>query len=406
MSRNPRPTECQSREFQNHRSLRCYKVRLQHVPRGVSPEIFFEKLIACFQRHERNLYDRPEFVLCGLSTYGDSIELLVRTETKAALLARLDRLKIPCRNLRCRPFDPAGMPSGGDFSGWLVNHYGLDSSDPGRRKIRLGQRRPIGNNHTLHICSRSVQQRLLFGHAEKEMMVQVFELVARKLPFQLHSFVVLDNHFHLVVTTKQDVSISDLMHRIRGQISRRFNQRHGTRGTLWQGRFRCIVWEATFKNLLYLIDYVHANPLRAGLVSDAGQYRWSSFAHYVGLQRRRMLVVPLCIRRHRPHRIAREAWYRSHFLERFQAGTLAYNQTLGRGMAHGSKDFVRKIVNELADPLRIPAFVKGALRRRRHGQIWGLKTLLHLLCQPAVQAWRAVEPIPDGVGMASIPISP
>jgi hypothetical protein len=125
-----------------------------------------EKLIGCFARHQRNLYDAPEFVLFGVARFGRNLDLLVKTESKDRLLERLAKLKIPCKTLRCRPFDPAGAHGHG-FAAWLVAHYGLDGSDPGRRRVRVGQRRPVGNNYTYHVWNRTAHRRLLFGPVEK-----------------------------------------------------------------------------------------------------------------------------------------------------------------------------------------------------------------------------------------------
>ncbi|HEY2934705.1 MAG TPA: transposase [Acidobacteriota bacterium] len=368
--------------------LRCWKVRFRGVDRTISREIFFEKLISCFSRHERNLYDSPEFVLCDLTRYGDSIELLVRARSKQSVLQRISRLKISCRQIRCRLFDPAGVSSAPNFSGWLVNQYGLASSDPGRRAVRIGQRRPIGNNHLLHICSRCVQQRFLFGESEKDMIFQILERICQELPFQLHAFVIMDNHFHLVITTKQDVSVSRLMKSIKQAISKQFNRLHGTKGTLWEGRFKSIVWEPTPENILRLVDYVHANPLRANMVSDPEQYRWSSYSHYVGTKRRKMLVVPLALKRRHPKRLEREAWYKRHFLEKYREGDLAYDPEFSSGLVRGSKKFCKSIVRELATLLRIPALLTQAIKLKREGCLWGLKALLHVLCKPAVDAWH------------------
>ncbi|HEY2930101.1 MAG TPA: hypothetical protein VGK99_00015 [Acidobacteriota bacterium] len=63
------------------------------------------------------------------------------------------------------------------------------------------------------------------------------------------------------------------------------------------GTFQAL-WEPTAANLLNLISYVHANPLRAGLKTEIGQYRWSSYGHYARSSRRKALVV--CLYRNPP----------------------------------------------------------------------------------------------------------
>ncbi|HEV8130049.1 MAG TPA: transposase [Acidobacteriota bacterium] len=371
--------------------LHCYRVRLRRLPQSADGDFVFEKVIACFKLHERNLYQAPDFVLCDVAPFGRNLDLLVKTQSRKLLLKRLKKLKIPHRSMRCRPFNPANWKSRHGFAAWLVHQYGLDSSDPGRRKIRIHQRRPIGNNYTYHVWNRTPQRQLLFGEAEKEMMLQVLTEMCAHMPVQLHAFVFMGNHFHLVVTTIKDVSISQLMQEFEWQVSTRYNRLHQTSGTLWQGPFKHTVWEPTAANLVRLIDYLHANPLRAGLVADVQDYRWSSYSHYAGLQRRKMLVVPLPLRRRWTERKIREAWYRDHFAEQYRSGKLQYDPDLAMPGMVGSKKFAVALEQQLGGPYRLPAFVKNVLRLQRQRRVWGLKTFLHLLCKPIVDRWLQAQ---------------
>jgi REP element-mobilizing transposase RayT len=371
--------------------LRSYRVRLRGVPKTVGTDVVFEKIIACFKRHQRNLYDKPDFVLCDVSRRGGCLDLLVAASCKGLVLERLKKLKINCTRVRCRLFNPTHWKSQHGFAAWLVNQYGLDSGDPGRRRVRVGQRRPIGNNLTYHVWNRTAHGRLLFGSAEKDLIVTVVCQICRQLRVQLHTFVVMDNHFHLIVTTQNDTSISELMHQIDWQISTQYNRLHKTVGTLWQGPFKHSIWEPTAVNLLRLIDYVHANPLRAGLVTEPGQYRWSSFSHYAGTQRRKALVVPLVLRRRWPQRIKRERCYLEHFNCQYRSSKLQYDAQMGQVGVVGSDKFVKTVKATLAGPERLPAFLSQVLKLKRLGVVWGLKTLLHLLCQPLVNTWLQAQ---------------
>src|SRR2546422_1995727 len=122
--------------------LRSYRVRLRGLPKTVGTDVVFEQIIALFKRHPRNLYDKPDFVLRDVSRHGNCLDLLVAASGKGPVLERLKKLKIGCTSLRCRPFNPSDWKSRHGFAAWLVNQYGLDSNDPGRRRVRVGQRRP------------------------------------------------------------------------------------------------------------------------------------------------------------------------------------------------------------------------------------------------------------------------
>ena len=367
--------------------LTCYRVRLRGLPATLGTDLLFEKIITCFKRHQRNLYDAPDFILCDLVRFGHNLDLLIETSCKQLLLKRLGKLSLPVASIRCRPLNPQNWTSGHGFAAWLVQQYGLDSADPGRRRLRTAQRRPVGNNYTYHVWNRTAHRCLLFGPTEKDLILQIVIDACRHARVQLHAFVVLGNHFHLVVTTQNDVSISELMQHIDWQISTCYNKLHQTSGTLWQGPFKHALYEPTASNLLGLIHYVHANPLRAGLATEPAAYAWSSYAHYSGTRRRKALVVPLAIRRRWPRRQARQASYREHFAHCYRSGKLRSDPAMSRAEIVGSSKFVKAVTDNLAGPARLPAFLQGVLKLQRQNVVWGLKTLLHLLCQPLVDAW-------------------
>ena len=63
----------------------------------------------------------------------------------------------------------------------------------------------------------------------------------------------------------------------------RYHKRHRTSGHVWQGRFKSPVIQDD-DHLLVVLQYIEANPVRAGMVADPRDYRWSSFGqHGLGL---------------------------------------------------------------------------------------------------------------------------
>ena len=63
-----------------------------------------------------------------------------------------------------------------------------------------------------------------------------------------------------------------------------FNWRHGTVGHLFQGRYKAILCDKD-AYLLGLVKYLHYNPVRAGMVRQPEEYRWSSHREYIGLSK-------------------------------------------------------------------------------------------------------------------------
>jgi putative transposase len=92
----------------------------------------------------------------------------------------------------------------------------------------------------------------------------------------IHSYVLMPNHFHLLATPQNEDSISILMKRLGQRYVQYFNRKYTRSGTLWEGRYKSCIVEP--KN--YLLDcyrYIETHPERAGLVSDPGEYPWSSY---------------------------------------------------------------------------------------------------------------------------------
>jgi len=97
------------------------------------------------------------------------------------------------------------------------------------------------------------------------------------------------NHYHLAMETPEP-NLVEGMKWLQGTFATRFNRFHGERGHVFQGRYKSLVVEED-RPLLGLIDYIHLNPVRAGLcsVDGLGDYALSSFPKY----RKRKVFPPL-----------------------------------------------------------------------------------------------------------------
>lgn len=96
-----------------------------------------------------------------------------------------------------------------------------------------------------------------------------------ELRFELLAWVIMPDHMHLVVQLPDRVSSDSVMRLVKGRFSRRWNHRRRAGGPLWQTRFHERVLTSE-RALLAAVEYVHANPVVAGLVDVAGDYEWSS----------------------------------------------------------------------------------------------------------------------------------
>jgi putative transposase len=101
-----------------------------------------------------------------------------------------------------------------------------------------------------------------------------------KLGFFLYAYALMPTHLHLLIET-QATPLSQLMQRLQFRYTRNFNIRYKGWGHLFQGRYKSILGDKD-SYFLELTAYIHLNPVRAGLVGDPAEYRWSSFPSYLG----------------------------------------------------------------------------------------------------------------------------
>ena len=93
---------------------------------------------------------------------------------------------------------------------------------------------------------------------------------------QVHAYVLMTNHVHLLLSSGSRDGASILMRRLGQHYVQYFNRRHQRTGTLWEGRFRsCLVEQERY--LLICHRYIELNPVRAHMVGDPAAYPWSSF---------------------------------------------------------------------------------------------------------------------------------
>jgi len=99
--------------------------------------------------------------------------------------------------------------------------------------------------------------------------------------WRLHAYVVMRNHYHLALETPR-ANLVDGMHWLQSTFATRFNRFRQERGHLFQGRYQALLIENSAA-LANVVDYIHLNPARAGIVSvdQLAAFRWSSLRRFV-----------------------------------------------------------------------------------------------------------------------------
>jgi REP element-mobilizing transposase RayT len=134
-----------------------------------------------------------------------------------------------------------------------------------------------------HVIQRgNNQERILYEEDDYWFMWEKIGAAAEKFECDLHAYVLMPNHFHLVLTPRSENGVGKLMQYVGRYYVQHFNARYERTGTLWEGRYRATLLDPK-QYLLPVCHYVEANPVRAGLVKNIGDYGWSSYgANAVG----------------------------------------------------------------------------------------------------------------------------
>jgi len=132
-------------------------------------------------------------------------------------------------------------------------------------------------NVPLHIIQRGNNRQPCF-FTERDYIVYLEKLREYSLQnsIAIHSFVLMTNHVHLVLTPQSPEAPSRLLQTLGRWYVRYINATYRRTGTLWEGRFKAsLVDSATY--FLTLSRYVELNPVRASIVEHPAKYPWSSY---------------------------------------------------------------------------------------------------------------------------------
>ena len=140
-----------------------------------------------------------------------------------------------------------------------------------------------------HVMARGDRREFIVRDDEdRRTFVRTLGEGCERAGFQVHAWVLMSNHYHLLLETPE-ANLSRGMGWLQNAYTRRINTRHRLWGHLFGGRYKAILVEAG--NCFWaLLDYIHLNPVRAGVVRDREgleAFGWSSLAAYIGWPSRR-----------------------------------------------------------------------------------------------------------------------
>lgn len=141
--------------------------------------------------------------------------------------------------------------------------------------------RPKSETGIYHIILRGINKQTIFnGEADIKRFIETLLRVKKVSGYQIYGYCFMGNHVHLLMQEGQE-SIGHAMKRIGSSYVYWYNKKHERTGYLFQGRYRSETVEDD-NYLMTVLRYIHQNPLKAGIVNDLRDYKWSSYNEYIG----------------------------------------------------------------------------------------------------------------------------
>jgi len=127
-----------------------------------------------------------------------------------------------------------------------------------------------------HVTSRgNAQADIFLGDDDREIFVRLLRDEIGQQGWICYAWCLMDNHYHFLIETPE-ANLARGMQRLNGRYTQGFNRRHGRVGHVFQGRYKAILVEKE-AHLLELCRYIVLNPVRAGMVKEISQWKWSSY---------------------------------------------------------------------------------------------------------------------------------
>jgi len=192
-----------------------------------------------------------------------------------------------------------------------------------------------------HIINRGNNREPIFIDEEDHLLyLQLLKRYCEEFNVLLYAYVLMPNHLHLLLETPSG-NIADFMKSLNTCYTMRFNRKNGRVGHVFQGRYKSFIVDKD-NYLLELSRYIHLNPVRAGIVKDPKDYRWSSYGDYIGkskgIVKKEFILSQFSSVKKRSFRA-----YKAFVMAAIESGNLRGDFVIRKEQFIGGEDFVERI---------------------------------------------------------------
>lgn len=132
-----------------------------------------------------------------------------------------------------------------------------------------------------HVTARGNERKPIFrSAADRAQFLAVLAHAVERYRLILHAYILMDNHYHLLVETRE-ANLAQALRHLNGVYTSAFNRTHRRVGHLFQGRYKAVMVDKE-SYLAELSRYLHLNPVRTKQPRALARYPWSSYWDYIG----------------------------------------------------------------------------------------------------------------------------
>jgi len=226
-----------------------------------------------------------------------------------------------------------------------------------------------------HITARgNERKRIFFGKGDCDKFKEYLLEAQDKYGYRLHCYVLMGNHYHLVIETPNG-NMNKVLHYINGCYANYINRKRNRIGHLLQGRYKGILVDRD-AYLLELSRYLHLNPVRAKIVERPEDYRQSSYRSYVKIQKETVVTTDLILGMVSEDGKAARRAYRE-YVEKGVAeeGRNPLEDVYG-GVILGSRGFIKQALRTLKEA----ALDQEEIARRRELRKFEIEDVIEAVC--------------------------
>lgn len=130
-----------------------------------------------------------------------------------------------------------------------------------------------------HVIARGNNKEYIFREdIDKGYFIKQLKQTMEGMNYRVFGYVLMDNHYHLLIQT-MDKKLQEIMHQINNRYSKYFNAKYKRVGHVFQGRYKAILVQDE-RYLIWVLRYIHQNPVQAGICQTVCGYKWSSDIFY------------------------------------------------------------------------------------------------------------------------------